>query len=94
MLKFASTISIFLLSILQAFATDPYPRNPNIDIQHYRFTIEINDGDNTIAGTTEVSILFKNSTPTFELDLVGKSPDGKGLTVSSVMEMKNPLKFL
>lgn len=93
MLKFATALTFCLLSILRIFAADPYPRNPNIDIQHYRFTIELNDADNTIAGTTEVTILFKNSTPTFDLDLVGKSPDGKGMAVSSVMEMKNPLKF-
>lgn len=93
MLKFTSALAFCLIFVSQLFATDPYPRNPNIDIQHYRFMIDLNDSDNTIVGATEVTILFKNPVPTFELDLVGKSQDGSGMTVSSITQKKTPLKF-
>lgn len=93
MSKFTLVLAFYLIAVSQIFATDPYPRNPNIDIQHYLFQIDLNDSDNTIAGTTEVTILFKNSVSTFELDLVGKSQDGKGMTVNSVTQQKNSLKF-
>ncbi|MFZ1808852.1 MAG: M1 family metallopeptidase [Cyclobacteriaceae bacterium] len=93
MLKFTTALALCLISVSQLFATDPYPRNPNIDIQHYLFQIDLNDSDNTIAGTTEVTILFKNSVSSFELDLVGKSQNGGGMIVSSVTQNKNPLKF-
>ncbi|MEQ8362782.1 MAG: M1 family metallopeptidase [Cyclobacteriaceae bacterium] len=93
MLKFTTSLIFCFTFTFQVFATDPYPRNSNIDIQHYQFMIDLNDSDNTITGTTEVSILFKNSVSTFELDLVGKSQDGKGMTVSSVLQNKKPLKF-
>jgi aminopeptidase N len=93
MLKFTTVLTYCLLSVLQIFATDPYPRNPNIDIQHYLFQVELNDSNNTIAGRTEVTILFKNSISSFELDLVGKSTNEKGMTVSSVTQQKKLLKF-
>ena len=91
--KFIPASILALLATLQLFATDPYPRNHGIDIKHYRFRIDLNDSTNAIAGVAEVTILFKDSLSTFELDLVGKSPDGNGMAVSSVSQGKKPLPF-
>ncbi|MBX2941563.1 MAG: M1 family metallopeptidase [Cyclobacteriaceae bacterium] len=93
MLKTISVLIIFLLAPPPLFATDSYPKNSNIDIQHYRFGIDLNDSTNTITGGTEVTILFKNSVSNFELDLIGKTPDGNGMVVSSVTQGKTPLQF-
>lgn len=93
MLKIASVLTFLLIYSFQIFATDPYPRNPNIDVKHYRFKIDLNDSTNTIAGVTEVTILFKNSVTSFELDFAEKSTDKNGMTVSSVSQQKNPLQF-
>lgn len=88
-----TTLLLFLSWALSTsiFATDPYPRNYNIDILHYHFTIELNDSTNVIGGVAEVTILFKKSEPTFELDLVGGA--GTGMTVTSVKNTENPIKF-
>lgn len=87
-------IPTFLFFVVQfAWGTDPYPRNYNIDIQHYRFTIEVNDSTNIIKGSSEITILFRNSLDQFELDLVAKRDDGTGMTVQSVTSEGRPVNF-
>ena len=78
---------------LQVNGADPYPRNPSIDIQHYRFSLDLNDSTNVLIGHAEVTILFKKSESNFELDLVGKASSGHGMTVSSVTHKEKPLTF-
>lgn len=58
---------IFICSV--AFATDPYLRNPNIDIKQYTFQLEVNDSTDVIAGKASVTVLFKNRFPIFNLTL-------------------------
>lgn len=73
-----------LLVALAAKATDPYPRNQAIDIQHYLFQIELNDRDDAIEGHASITIQFKQSIPQLLLDLVAAQSDGSGMEVSSV----------
>ena len=82
-----------LLSTQTVFATDPYPRNTNIDIQKYVFQLEVNDTTDVVAGVASVTVRFKKSVSEFELDLIGKNSRGLGMTVSSVTEGNFPLKF-
>ena len=44
-------ISLFILvfTSLLSSPTDPYPRNPSIDIIHYTFRLELNDTTDVIA---------------------------------------------
>ncbi len=76
-----------------AVAGDPYPKNPAIDIQHYRFMLELNDSTNAIAGTAEVTILFKKKLPYLSLDLIGRSSNGTGMAVSAVRYGGESLAF-
>lgn len=83
---------LFLTSTL-ALAADPYPKNSAIDIQHYRFLLELNDSTNTIKGAAEVTILFKKTLSHLQLDLVGKSPKGFGMEANAVRHGEQNLNF-
>src|SRR6478736_5834807 len=52
---------LFSLICFTVIAKDPYPKNDNIDIKHYRFQLELNDSTDVIAGEATVSLLFKKS---------------------------------
>jgi aminopeptidase N len=89
-----SRLIIALLFIsLTVFANDPYPKNNNIDIRHYLFQLEVNDSTDVLSGRASVTVLFKKSITEFELDLAGKSNNGKGMTVSRVSIQQQPLQF-
>ncbi len=86
-MKYTILISIFFLSLrsVNVFA-DNYPRNYNIDIQHYKFELKISDSSDEIIGTTTIEIKFKkDGIMEFRLDLINKSAakNGKGMEVES-----------
>lgn len=65
-----------LLSILLspfAKAQDVYERNNDADVQHYLFSLSLNDDTNEIIGEAEINVKFKKVVETFNLDLIGKS---------------------
>ena len=64
-----------------------------IDITHYSFTIELNDSTDVISGYAEVSLLCKKGINDFELDLIGKNNEGKGMQVNTVTLNGSSLKF-
>ena len=86
-MKYSILISIFFFSLISVnvFA-DNYPRNYNIDIQHYKFELKISDSSDEIIGTTTIEIKFKkDGIMEFRLDLINKSvaKNGKGMEVES-----------
>lgn len=83
---------LFLIGITSN-ATDPYRRNSAIDIQQYIFQLEVNDSTNAIAGKALITILFKKSIGTFELDLMGFTAKGTGMTVSSILLNQKSISF-
>lgn len=85
---------IFAWSLTQvAFATDPYPRNTAIDIQKYIFQLEVNDSTDVLSGQATITIRFNKIVSDFELDLIGHSYRGFGMTVSSVSQSGLPAPF-
>jgi aminopeptidase N len=67
--------------------------NPDIDVLHYGFTLEVNDADNNILGTADILVTFRKEARSFALDLVKKNSTGKGMTVSSITENGRPIHF-
>ena len=66
---------------------DNYPKNPDIDILHYRFELILSDDENIIRGSATLYILFKvKGLKTIRLDLINKddTSEGKGMEVSKV----------
>jgi aminopeptidase N len=86
-------LSVLLFVNSLAFATDPYARNTAIDVQQYVFQIEVNDSTDVISARADVFILFKKSIQDFELDLIQKDGQGKGMEVSHVSWNETSLVF-
>ena len=79
-------IFIFLFFVCPlAWASDPYPKNPALDVTQYIFQLEVNDSTDVIAGKAAITIHFKKSISDFELDLSNKDASGKGMKVSEVL---------
>ncbi|MFY8036426.1 MAG: M1 family metallopeptidase [Cyclobacteriaceae bacterium] len=76
------TLFLFIHSV--GYATDPYKRNAAIDVQQYLFQLEVNDSTDQISGVARVTIRFKKSITSFDLDLATKNAQGLGMTVSAV----------
>ena len=83
------------LFIVQLYA-DNYPKNPGIDILHYRFELILSDSEDVIKGNCSINILFKEeSIKEIRLDLINKnnSMEGKGMQVSGVSMKDQSLKY-
>ncbi len=86
-------IILFLLISFTVIAKDPYPKNENIDVKQYRFQLELNDSTDVIAGEATISILFKKSISSFDLDLYGVNPSGKGMKVNGITSNGKAVSF-
>ena len=56
----------------------------SIDVQHYRFEIELNDRSDTITGTATLRVRVPAATASFDLNLVQETKTGRGMQVLSV----------
>jgi aminopeptidase N len=90
-LRTLTLAACFLLAARYAAFTQPY--NPAIDVQHYDFSLEVNDNDNNIKGQAAITILFKEDATGFSLDFTRKNGEGKGMTVTSVKEGAKGVRF-
>ena len=58
---------------------DNYPKNPDIDILHYRFELILSDDEDIIRGSATLYILFKvKGLKKIRLDLVNKDDTSEG----------------
>ncbi|MBX7125235.1 MAG: M1 family peptidase [Cyclobacteriaceae bacterium] len=73
-----------ILFPFSVWAVDPYPRQPQLDVQHYVFRLALYDSTDVVTGHASVTIRFVEPVTSFELDLVGKERGGKGMGVTSV----------
>lgn len=83
------TLALLLLTASEAFAaTDPYPRNPNVDVQRYVFLLSLSDASDVIVGETVVEVKFLAAGEReVVLDLVGQAEGSEtGMTVTAVTD--------
>lgn len=87
-------LTLFLLFVcFSAFATDNYPKNPDIDVQHYKFDITLSDETDEIKSIATIDILLKKKDITkIRLDLTN-AIGGKGMTVASVIQNGKKLSY-
>ncbi|OOQ61280.1 M1 family metallopeptidase [Mucilaginibacter pedocola] len=81
------------LLLIAGLSANAQQLGSTIDVQHYRFALQLNDADNNIKGNATVTAKFLQAANTFSLDLKKKNADGKGMVVSSVTELGKALKF-
>ncbi len=78
----------------QLSAQNHLPRFNEIDVQHYRFDLNLNDTTDVIRGAASIDIRFKDDRQSFYLDLVSFDDwTGKGMTVSRISSGSKKLKF-
>ncbi len=64
------------------------------DVQHYRFSLGVNDNNDSIQGEAAVTVKFLKPVSGFSLDLTGTGTQGKGMTVRSVEENNKQVRYL
>ncbi|HVW59705.1 MAG TPA: hypothetical protein VHC48_06715, partial [Puia sp.] len=76
-----------LLLVLYSTHVPGQSYNPDIDVQHYDFSLQVNDTSDRITGQAAITIKFKTQADSFYLDL------SDNMHVSSVKSKNKPLKF-
>jgi len=56
----------------------------NIDVLHYKYSIELNDSNDSIYGRAEIRLQFLQATSSFSLDLSSLNDKGKGMIVDGI----------
>lgn len=77
-------LSLLTLTLTSVWSRDPYPINKAIDVLHYKFAFVLSDSSDVIRGNTAITVQFASAVSEFEIDLVSKKPNGKGMTVRQV----------
>ena len=90
-MKLRLTLLTFLMPCL-LWAQKHQARFDAIDVQHYRFELQLSDETDMIYGTAQVTIKFKKDLEQFDLDLVNIA-DGKGMKVLDVSQDAESLGF-
>jgi aminopeptidase N len=88
--RYGLPVAVLLLSATTLLAQ---PYNPVIDVQHYDFSLLLNDSNNNIHGEALVTLEYKANTDECTLDLANKTPNGKGMTVLAVKENNTRIPF-
>lgn len=86
---------LLCLAVAFAFFYPLHAQKPGavIDVQHYDFSITINDSNDVIKGSAGISVAILKETPVVTLDLISKKNNGKGMTVTAVTEKGKALSF-
>lgn len=88
----ALTFSLLLIASA-VHATDNYPKNPDIDVKHYKFDITLSDETDEIKCHATLDILLKKKDiRQIRLDLTN-THNGKGMTVTSVIQNGKKLSY-
>ena len=73
-------ICFCLLSVFQFF----FAQNSPIDVQHYRFSIDLKDDNDTIKGKATIVFKTLQSAENIVLDLASRNDSGKGMMVDKI----------
>jgi len=91
---FSMNKNLFVFWILLFISTSIFAQlNPALDVQHYKFSLQLNDSNNIIKGEATISIKSKQNINEVILDLVNKRSDGKGMTVTRVTKNGSAISF-
>lgn len=87
-------VALILILFYSSTFADHYPRNEQIDIQHYTFKIDLNDSTNIITGEATVTVLFRKALTGIDLDLINQDAKGTGMKITGVLLGDASLKFI
>ncbi len=86
-------LSIFLLGLFIGLSVKVQSPGAIIDVQHYNFAIQLNDKNDTIKGTADISLKFLKDASSFKINLVKQNKAGKGMLVNAVTENGANIQF-
>ncbi|WP_305982723.1 M1 family metallopeptidase [Roseivirga thermotolerans] len=86
-----TSILLGLLSV-GVYGQKHYERLATIDVQHYRFELQLTDVNDQITGIAHVTVHFLKDSPDFHFDLVNEN-HGKGMKVNVVMANSKRIDF-
>lgn len=90
----AAVAAPLAVAVLAATPGDDYPRRVGIDVEAYRFELELSDESDEIRGRATVTVLFtRDGVEELPLDLVGRGSDGRGMVVRAVTSAGAPVQF-
>ena len=92
MKRFTFLLIAFCFS-LASFSQRVYTEYGAIDVKKYKFHISVNDDNNDIQGEAKINLVATSNLESFKLDLEIKDETNKGMTITSISESKNPVKF-
>jgi aminopeptidase N len=86
---------LFLLFAILFYYSAANAQSPGavIDVQHYSFTIQLNDANDTIKGQAAITLKYLKDANSIGINLVKQNASGKGMLVSSVTEAGAKLQF-
>src|ERR1700722_17957769 len=85
---------LFAISFLSIVSCAQSQKSPAVlDVQHYQFTIEVNDANDSIKGNSLIDMVVLKDTDWISLDLASRNPKGKGMEVVDVKENDRSLHF-
>ncbi|MFH6769388.1 M1 family metallopeptidase [Gaetbulibacter aquiaggeris] len=91
--QFLFIVFIFNCSFLYVSAQNHDSRFQSIDILNYNFHLTLTDESNEIDGLAEITIKFKKSVTSFDLDLVEQQSNNIGMKVDAILENNLPIIF-
>jgi aminopeptidase N len=80
-LRYPTWIVILLLIVQQVEGQHHLDQWQKIDVQHYDFSISLNDTSDVIYSSALINVVFKEPFKYFSLDLAGIDDQGKGMVV-------------
>ena len=86
-------IGAVLMINTQRSRADNYPRNWDLDILEYRFTLSLSDTSKAIYGATSITARFLSNQNHFSLDLISKNDTGEGMEITEITSGDKALKF-
>jgi aminopeptidase N len=87
-------IGCFLFgAIITGFGAKAQVSGSAIDVQHYGFTVRLNDENNEIKGTADIAVKFLKNTSVFSVNLI-KKRGVEGMLVSAVTSNGKSLRFV
>jgi len=89
------TLTTCVLGATPATA-DTYPRQPAVDVLHYRFALALDDAKDELSGTAAIDVRFvRDGATSLWLDLVGvDAATGRGMRVESVTSGGDAVPFV
>src|SRR5215217_8108288 len=85
---------IFVLTLITLLSFRLFAQlNPALDVQHYRFSIQLNDSNNIIKAEAQIAIKFLQDVKEVKLDLAQRRADGKGMVVINVKQNESDINF-